>query len=322
MSSSLENITEKLLSNSISIAELKSTLIEYKSLLLSATSLDLNRAEHQTDIKLENGIAIGLSWAASCLDDTIRTRKFIRGTKLAIDQKLTDSKKPVHLLYAGTGPFATLILPLLSHYSEEELHVTLLDVNPSSIDNVSRIIGVFGFENQVNEIRCADATKVHFKNASTFDILLSETMQHALQSELQVVITGHLINQMKEDVILIPQSIDLELVSFSSHEKVQIPLEIMGVIMKVDKNFLRTQHPILSNWEYKKQFKLPGSSASETEMLAISTTIKVFGNERIEWSESGLTVPKLLALKRDFLNKEFINLKYVIDLEPRFELEY
>lgn len=320
MSTSLKEITQNLLSDSIPLSKLKSTLDEYKTLLVNATSLDLNRAEHKTDIRLESGMAIGLNWAASCLDDSVRTHKFIRGTKLAIDRKLAESDNAVHLLYAGTGPFATLILPLLSCFSEGELQVTLLDINPESVGNVSNLVKYFGFENQVKEIRCADATKTIFENASRFDILLSETMQHALQSELQVVIAGNLFAQMKEDAIMIPQSIDLELVSFDSHETVETPLLIFGEIMKVDALFLRNQHPIHLGWSYGKQFKVSNSNTPDSAMLAISTSITVFENERIEWNESGLTVPKFLGPMRDFLREDVLKLRYVIDPEPGVEV--
>ncbi len=322
MTSPLQSIAKKILSNLISEIDFKSTLSEYKNLLLDVTSLDLNRSEHQKNIQLENGIAIGLNWASLCLDDTIRTQKFIRGTKLAIDLKLKEGKKPVQLLYAGTGPFATLILPLLSHFSPEQLQVTLLDVNPASIENVAKIIRHFDFGNHINEIRCADASKTIFKKANKFDILLSETMQHALQRELQVVICSHLLYQMSEEAILIPQSIDLDLVVFSSHDQTHEPAERIGEIMKVDVNFLRNQYPIGSNWIYEKQIKLPEIIPSETAVLAISTKIKVFGSEIIEWNESGLTVPYLLTLMRGLPDKNSIELTYAIDPEPGFKVNY
>lgn len=331
MSSSLFAITTKLLSDEVISYDLAKTLSDYKNLILNATPLDLGENEHQTNIQLENGIAIGLNWAASCLDDAIRTQKFIRGTKLAIDQKLNEGKKPVQLLYAGTGPFATLILPLLSHFSSEELQVTLLDVNPASVDNVTKLIDHFGFENHVSEILCADATnvvlpppeaaaKLNARKSNGTDILLSETMQHALQAELQVPITCHLLNQLPEDAILIPQSINLELVAIASFGSENESIQVLGELMKVDARFLRAQYPIESNWSYETQFKLSELSYSEMGFMAISTAIHVFKDERIEWNESGLTVPKLISPLSDLKNKDSFSLKYVIEREPGFQL--
>lgn len=318
----LEAITEIILEDSTSERDLKSAMFHYKELLLNAASLDLSRAEHQQDIKLEHGIAIGLHAAASCLDDTIRTQKFIRGTKRAIDQKLNETKKKVHLLYAGTGPFATLIMPLLSHYSDKQLVVTLLELNPESVKNITKIIEYFGFENQVHEIRRADATTTIFKDASKFDILLSETMQHALQSELQVVICAHLLNQMHKEALLIPQSIDLRLVSLSSIQQNLELKEKIGEAMKFDAHFFRSHYPIDSSWEYKMEFKLEGLNSSEKDFLAITTAINVFENETIEWNQSGLTVPKLIAPMKDLIDAESIRLKYLTDPEPGFYFEY
>lgn len=329
MKSSLFAITTQILSDEVISYDLAKILADYKSLIINATRIDLNETEHQTNIELENGIAIGLNWAASCLDDAIRTQKFIRGTKLAIDQKLKEGKKPVRLLYAGTGPFATLILPLLSHFTSDELHVTLLDVNPASVDNVSKLITHFGFEKHVSEIVCADATKViltqskgevmpNTRKSKEIDILLSETMQHALQAELQVPITGHLLNQMSKDALLIPQSIDLDLVAITSFGTENESTQVLGELMKVDASFLRNQHPIDANWTFERMIQLPHSIREKDGFIAISTSIHVFGNQKIEWNESGLTVPKLLAPIHDFQRQESITLTYGLDPEPGF----
>lgn len=329
MIAQLKLISEQMLSDNVISYNLAKILADYKSLIINATRIDLNEIEHQTNIQLENGIAIGLNWAASCLDDTIRTQKFIRGTKLAIDLKLKEGKKPVRLLYAGTGPFATLVLPLLSHFSSEELQVTLLEINPKSVENVSRLISHFGFEKHVNEILCADATKVilppplaaaqpNTRKLKGIDILLSETMQHALQAELQVPITCHLLNQLSEDAILIPQSIDLELVGITSFGTENESTQVMGELMKIDASFLRNEHPIDANWTFERMIQLPHSIREKDGFIAISTSIHVFGNQKIEWNESGLTVPKLLAPIRDLHQQESITLMYGLDPEPGY----
>lgn len=317
--SHFQSITERLLSDEVARPDLKVALTEYKELLLGLTDTDWSSSKSRKDIVLENGMAIGMSWAASCLDDPIRTQKFLRGTKLAIEKKLYEGKTPVHLLYAGTGPFATLILPLLSHFSKKELVVTLLDVNPQSVENVKKIIDHLKFEDRVVEIRCDDATQTVFKNASTFDILLSETMQHALQKELQVKISSHLLNQMSEDAELIPQSIDLDLVKIESLDSDDRTTKI-GELMRANSQFYRNEFPILPDWKYEKRIDLSQASSSEDGFLAISTRICVFENESIEWNESGLTVPKILAPMGDVYGKGSITTKYAIDPDPGFSL--
>lgn len=312
MSALLSQITKTLFSDSLSAKELEATLNLYKSHLLNSTTLELDDQPNKKDVQLQNGVAIGLSWAASCLDDPIRTLKFLRGTKQAIETKFAE-KKSVHLLYAGTGPFATLVLPLLSHFSQEQLQVTLLDINPRSVENVVKLIEQFGFQNHVREIRCADATTTCFENASDFDILLSETMQHALQRELQVVITSHLLNQMSAEAILIPQSIELELITINNDSWSVQPIDNF---LKVDTDFLRVHSNIHSDWFIEKRIDPEKLEYLKNDLLAVATKIRVYGDEQIEWNESGLTAPKIIGVPEDFQNTNEILVRYVISPEP------
>jgi predicted RNA methylase len=311
MNSTLSHITQKLFSDILPTEELKVVLESYKALLLNSTSLELNNSSNKKDIHLDDGIAIGLTWAASCLDDSIRTLQFLKGTKRAIEAKLNE-KRTVHLLYAGTGPFGTLAMPLLSHFSSDQLRVTLLDVNPSSVENVKSIIDQFQFQHHVSEIRCADATKTVFENAHEFDILLSETMQHALQRELQVVITSHLLNQMGPDAIVIPQSINLSLVNLPSDRSNKV--QFIDNFMKVDGDFLRS-NDIVSDWSFEKEVNVSKIDSRKGDLLAISTAIQVYEDIRIEWDESGLTTPKIIGALEDFQSTESV-IRYVVSPEP------
>ncbi len=312
MSKSLRQIAETLFSDALTPQKLENSLKSYRSILLNATTLGLDDQYNKRDVQLQNGIAIGLSWAGSCLDDPIRTLKFFRGTKRAIEAKLTE-KESIHLLYAGTGPFATLILPLLSHFSSDQLQVTLLDVNPTSVENVSQIIDYFGFQNHVQEIRCVDATKMILENPLELDILLSETMQHALQRELQVVITSHLFNQMRADAILIPQSIELDIVCVSNDA---VDIQRIDQFLKVDVDFLRLHPKMHADWHIEKTMDFSKFHGTPNDLLAISTKIKVYEGEEIQWNESGLTTPKIIGDLKDFQNANELVFRYAISPEP------
>ncbi len=308
-------------------------LEEYKSMLLDASAIKINQENHQQHILLEHGIAIGLSWAASCLDDHIRTWKFIRGAKQAIDQKLAEGIQPVHLVYAGTGPFATLAFPLLAHFSSDELRVLIIDVNAESVKNVEQLIQHFDFKESVEGIHCTDATIFTLPSLETpilpnsrkwqnpsFDILLSETMQHALQAELQVPICANLLHQMSEKAILIPESIDLDVISLRLESGQFIPVEKIGALMKVNAEFLRTQYPITKGWTFQKHFDLSNVERKPNSFIGIDTTIRVFGNNKIHQNESGLTVPKIL---RDVpeISRNQLTARYTISPEVGVELE-
>ena len=80
---------------------------EDKAILNNFTEKDLDSEEGKNDLYFENGKALSTYHAALCLDDLIRTKKFIRGIDKAIIEK--SKNKPIHILYAGTGSFAPLI---------------------------------------------------------------------------------------------------------------------------------------------------------------------------------------------------------------------
>ena len=180
----LKVITAALLDKTTSPIQLIETLKQYKTLLLELSSLDLETKENKQDIHTDSGIAIGTIWAAMCLDDAYRTKQFIRGLFKIVENLCTTTNNPIHILYAGTGPFATLILPLLSKYTEHEVYVTLLEINKNSIENVKLILNQLGFQDHIKDIVCEDVTKYEIK--TKVDIVLSETMQHSLLRELQV----------------------------------------------------------------------------------------------------------------------------------------
>ena len=46
-----------------------------------------------------------------CVDDIMRTRRFVRGVYHAMADMLNAREGKINLLYAGTGPFAMLVLP-------------------------------------------------------------------------------------------------------------------------------------------------------------------------------------------------------------------
>jgi hypothetical protein len=76
--------------------------------------------------KTPAGLAIDTRSAALCIFDMMRTRKFLLGIRDAIDEKLRiDPGQPVTILYAGTGPFATLLTPLITVFRPDQLQMVV-----------------------------------------------------------------------------------------------------------------------------------------------------------------------------------------------------
>ena len=92
---------------------------------MKSLNLMLNLKAMRNDVYGETGMALGTLWAALCVDDMIRTKMFVKGLIEAVEDIMKKKEGPVHILYAGTGPFATLILPTLASYTSDQVQCTL-----------------------------------------------------------------------------------------------------------------------------------------------------------------------------------------------------
>ncbi|MFD2288920.1 hypothetical protein GJU39_14745 [Pedobacter petrophilus] len=160
----------------------------------------------------ENGTRVNPYMAAYCFLDYLRSYKFTIGIKKLINEKLgQDHQQPLLILYAGTGPYASLILPLTTLFSADQIQVTLLDIHQSSLHAVSKLITAFNLQAYFNGFIKADATLFTPTNNDFYDIIISETMDKALRKEPQVAIFHHLHQFLKPDGALIPQEIRVDL---------------------------------------------------------------------------------------------------------------
>ncbi len=80
--------------------------------------------DNQGDISLKNGIALSIKNAADCIKDYKRTACFLRGIHKAIIECIKRfPNTELNILYAGCGPYAPLLLPLLSLFKPEDINV-------------------------------------------------------------------------------------------------------------------------------------------------------------------------------------------------------
>ncbi len=98
----LIRITSEYFQDNIDYRKLAIASKEYKDLLNEVCEQNINVENGKNDLEFENGKAIGTFWAASCIDDLIRTRQFIRGTNKAIQEKI-NSQKPLHIFVKTVG---------------------------------------------------------------------------------------------------------------------------------------------------------------------------------------------------------------------------
>lgn len=152
------------------------------------------------------GKAVSPTTAAQCAEDIERSRLFMQAVYQAVQERLTP-QRPVHLLYAGTGPLGWLVLPMLGQFTAQQVQITALDIHPASLDSFRAICRAFGLEDHISAWICADATIWQPQQEHSYDIVLSETMNQFLEQEPQIQIFVNLQRCLAAGGSLIPQQV-------------------------------------------------------------------------------------------------------------------
>ncbi|AJQ93331.1 phytanoyl-CoA dioxygenase family protein [Gynuella sunshinyii] len=161
-------------------------------------------------MSLQSGIALSPVQAAKCLQDLMRTHTFIVAVTKAIQDQLA-VKGQVEILYAGTGPYGLLLVPVLACLQDRRVRATLLDIHQENIAAVTRVVESLGIQNYIRAVELADATTWQPPQGLRFDIVLSETMNWMLKNEPQVLIFSHLQQYLRDtQSVLIPQHVVLD----------------------------------------------------------------------------------------------------------------
>ncbi len=321
-------ITSEYFKDDLDYFKLSKVSKEYKQILNELCEEEINNEEGRNDIKFKNGKALGTFWASQCIDDIVRTRQFIRGINKAIKEKL-DHQKQLHILYAGTGPFAALILPLILRFSKQTISYTFLEINPLSFRILKNLLYRLGLEEYDITYINEDATKYKINLNNEPDIIISETMQNGLAKEQQVPIFLNLMSQLKGDSIFIPEKIELNI---GLKEK-GIPLIDLTrkhyhkekKIFEVSKEsmfpFYRSEKQINDEIIFeKKKTIIEKEKLEKYDQLLLITEIKVYENEKIVIKESSLTTPTIIQNIPDNLEGSIIIVtQYKISSEPKLE---
>lgn len=323
----IKRITSEYFKNELDFFNLSKATKEFISILNEICGQEINVDNGRSDIYYENGKALGTFWAALCIDDLIRTRQFIRGIDKAIKDKL--HKKPIHILYAGTGPFATLILPFLFRYSKEAIKYTLLEVNPFTLQILQKVISKLGLDGYDIVLEQSDATKYQIEAKNEPDIIISETMQNALAKEQQVPIFLNLMRQVKENTLFIPEKIEIHLglkemkiepekTNISHFHKVDKVFEVSHKAMFAENQFEKKQ---TKDYLFeKKRTHIKKEQLDGFNQLVLLTEIQIYDNEYIRINESGLTTPIILENFSNDLNSSLvIDTQYILSSEPKLD---
>lgn len=265
-------------------------------------------------IQTPNGGVVTPVRAAHCLKDIARTTHFLRGIQLAIKHFLK-TQASVRILYAGCGPYATLLTPFTALYGSDLLKFTFLEIEKKSVDAVKKLYHNWGLNPYLEEIRMTDATDPEIKFSDPFDIIISETMQMGLKNECQVPITRNLVRFLKPEGTFIPQRIKLDVYLTGKKKDPLVP-------DSDEKRFVGTAYDLdFANLPKQGAEVLLPMPESDLEYLKLYTNIHLFGDERLTAYQSGLTLPLTLDRPINHAGK-IAKFHYKEGLRPELVIEY
>ena len=324
----LKEITATFLESTIDYKKNFNAARELKALFYEIAEFNPDSDENRENLPTINGNALGPLWAAMCIDDFMRTKIFLTGIHEAILNKLVENKRPVNILYAGSGPFATLVTPLTTCFTKEQLQITCIEVNPLNIIYLNKVIKAFNIQGYFKDIYNTDATTFAFSTPDEYDIILTETMLASLRKEPQVAISLHLCSQAAPSTSLIPEEI---IVSFAfqntrlsksqlSEDQLETPNTNIIPLLKLNKE---TRN--IDQLQLEKKIEVDHSAPKDFQLAVLLTKIKIFGNHIIPYKQSGLTLPVNLTERfKDGKTLMAFNYRYQLGEMPglKFEFQY
>jgi len=209
-------------------------------------------------------------------------------------QKVLNSKPypfgQVEVLYIGTGPFATLTLPLTARFPSSVLAVHAVDVSQASLDCVARVVRHFEMEDSYPSRIRADATTVdwskHLKRIP--HIVVMECMASALLAEPQVAIVQNLVSQIGSNFILVPENIAIDVgtstPNYAGEPQPFFTLDRTGVTMQ--RGHYDSQFQLVTG-----VFQRPdvGPQAPQEWTPHLETTVRTFGKHILVGKDSDIT---------------------------------
>lgn len=269
---------------------------------------------------LEAGRAISPREAARCLREYARTAKFMQGVRLAVERaRELFPEETVRVLYAGCGPFATLVLPLAHLWCAEDVRFTLVDIHKRSLDAARKIACRLGVENSIAAWVQADAANYHIKCDQRPHLLITETMQQALRDETQVAICKNLVPQLCPGGLLVPECIDLlaTLINvdheFGRKKTSQERMEL-GRVMRLDAATAGTKGEC-------GHIRWPAQIPPRMNVF-VRTHIRVFDNIVLGDRSCSLCLPMILSMPQGECSGRVLRFSYRLHPRPGLHSEW
>jgi hypothetical protein len=287
-------------------------------------------SDNHSDTK--GGQALSSYHAAACTDDYLRTALFIKGVYKAITQLCTNfPSQEINILYAGCGPYATLLLPLLPLFDSAKLSIVLLDLHSESINSAKQLAGHLGLTPYNLTFTVANAITYTCPAGWPVDLLISETMHYGLTLEPQVAISKNLVTYLAPHGILIPQEITIDLVySFYAKEPFISTLnptqnitpytgrQHNGRVLTINKDILLVALPDQENI-ISQEFTLPADFSTCPDMC-LFTEVRILDELVLKTSESLITNPYCITSLYNIEGADRFTLEYNFSEAPTWTL--
>ncbi|HEV7241535.1 MAG TPA: class I SAM-dependent methyltransferase [Thermoanaerobaculia bacterium] len=258
--------------------------------------------------QLPSGLALAPDLAAQCILDEKRTVAFLRGTSGVIAAaRERFPGETIEVVYAGTGPFAPFVVPLLPRSG---VRFTLMDVDARSLRILSALLEQCGLREHA-EIVHADATE--YRHPTAIHVVVSETMQRSLAVEPFVAIARNLRSQLVPGGIFVPERVTVDVAMVDPDRErarwrgVDVATPYVRLARIVDTT--TKLDPVIVS--------IPPTRTPQ--WLALLTEIDVFANERLRAYESGLTVPEILWRLSPARANDMIEFHYEEGAHPRIK---
>jgi len=272
---------------------------------LDAATVGPDRIETGT----RSGRAISPVEAAQCVLDYCRTAAFLRGVLAALHAARRRFRGTLEVVYAGTGPFATLLLPLLPSLAPPGIRVTLVDVHHRSTAAVARLVAALGAWGTVAAVVTADAAA--YRHGRGIHVAITETMQRALENEPHVAVSRNLAGQLAPGGILVPERVSVHLGVWSPHRPGGDRVRQVE-LLQLRSAIARLPPPVLGPGVVVAVPRPRGS-----EGLALLTRVGVFGRHGLGVNDSSITLPRRLpALLADA--GRLVRVRYAGGARPGF----
>lgn len=273
---------------------------------------------------LPSGLAVSPATAALCAREVLRSAAFIQGAARALEQAAAHcGGRPLRVLYAGCGPFAFLLLPLLALWPADRAQFTMLDIHAEALAPARRLVSALGLDAGVAAWVQADAAAFRLDPSALPDVIVSETMSAGLNREPQVAITRNLLGQAPR-ALMVPAQVRIDGLLCERPDG-SAPWRAsagLGQVFALDA-------AAVAAWDGDTGAgtSLPAATLTLPATLApcntlrLLTEIRVFGDIVLAGDDCSLNTPRFLPGKPAFQGGQRLRFSYRLGADPGIDVE-